>query len=133
MRRGYTARYRGADFDAEFAGPARVALHPLPGAPAPGDFGETYGVRIKVVDHVELDELTFVRTLCRWRGANFEILGRGRDTADLHLVDEDYLIAHELGLVEVGYRVWRATVPAAELADVRVESIPVPPEGTLRQ
>ncbi|MGK3199725.1 hypothetical protein [Amycolatopsis sp. MEPSY49] len=129
VRRGYTARYRGGDFDAEFAGPARVVLHPLPGAAAPADFGETYGFRMKAVDQVELDELTFVRTLCRWRGGTFELLGRTRDSADLHLADEDYLTARDLGLSEVDYRVWRKTVPANELTDVRTESVPVPLEG----
>ncbi|WP_328446298.1 hypothetical protein [Amycolatopsis sp. NBC_00438] len=129
VRRGYTARYRGGDFDAEFAGPARVVLHPLPGAPAPADFGETYGFRMKAVDQVELDELTFVRTLCRWRGGTFEVLGRTRDAADLILVDEDFLTARDLGLAEVDYRVWRQTVPAAELTDVRVEAVPVLLEG----
>ncbi|MFG1639184.1 hypothetical protein ACGFMK_02745 [Amycolatopsis sp. NPDC049252] len=129
VRRGYTARYRGGDFDAEFAGPGRVVLHPLPGAPAPADFGETYGFRMKAVDQVELDELTFVRTLCRWRGGTFEILGRTRDAADLILVDEDFLTARDLGLSEVDYRVWRQTVPAAELTDFRTEAVPVPLEG----
>jgi hypothetical protein len=129
VRRGYTARYRGGDFDAEFAGPGRVVLHPLPGVAAPADFGETYGFRMKAVDQVELDELTFVRTLCRWHGGTFEVLGRTRDTADLHLVDEDYLLARDLGLSEVDYRVWRRTVPGAELTDVRTESVPVPLEG----
>ncbi len=132
VRRGYTARYRGADFDAEFAGAGRVVLHPLPGAAAPADFTETYGFRMKVVEQVELDDLTFVRTLCRWRGGTFEVLGRGRDHADLHLVDEDYLLARDLGLVEVDYRVWRQTVPAAELTDVRTEAEPVPVEGAYR-
>ena len=132
VRRGYTARYRGGDFDAEFAGPGRVVLHPLPGSPAPADFGETYGFRMKAVDQAELDELTFVRTLCRWHGGTFEILGRTRETADLHLVDEDYLLARDLELSEVDYRVWRRTVPAAELTDVRTESVPVPLEGQLQ-
>lgn len=132
VRRGYTARYRGGDFDAEFAGVGRVVLHPLPGAAAPAGFNETYGFRMKVVEQVELDELTFVRTLCRWRGGTFEVLGRGRDTTDLHLVDEDYLLARDLGLVEVDYRVWRQTVPTAELTDVRTEAEPVPIEGAFR-
>ena len=47
----------------------------------------------------------------------------------MHLVDEDYLTARDLGLSEVDYRVWRKTVPAAELTDVRTESVPVPLEG----
>jgi hypothetical protein len=130
IRRGYTARYRGGDFDADFAGPGRLVLYPLPGVPAPQDFRETYGARMTVVDHTELDELTFVRNLCTWRGANFEVLGRTRHTTELHLVDEDFLIARELGLIEVDYCVWRATVPTAEVADVRVDVTQVPVEGT---
>lgn len=40
-----------------------------------------------------------------------------------------YLTARDLGLSEVDYRVWRQTVPAAELTDVRTEAVPVPLEG----
>lgn len=131
IRRGFTARYRGGDFDADFAGPGRLALYPLPGVQAPADFQETLGVRVKAVDQAELDELTFVRNLCRWRGANFEILAQHRHATELHLIDEDFLIARELGLIEVDYRVWRVTAPPAEITDTRIEVTPVPLEGVM--
>jgi hypothetical protein len=63
---------------------------------------------------------------------NGPVLGRTRETADLILVDEDFLTARDLGLSEVDYRVWRQTVPAAELTDVRVDAEPAPVEGSYR-
>ncbi|HEY0453438.1 hypothetical protein [Actinophytocola sp.] len=131
VRRGFTARYQGGDFDVDLAGPGQLLLHPMPGRPAPADFVDLMGSRVKLVDHAELEALTFLRTLCTWRGAPFEVLARGQDTAVLHLAVEDYLIATELGLVEVGYRVWRTVAPAVELADVRTDAQPVPVEGVL--
>ncbi|HWM05881.1 MAG TPA: hypothetical protein VNP92_26360 [Actinophytocola sp.] len=131
VRRGFTARYQGGDFDVDLAGPGQLLLHPMPGRPAPPDFADLLGNRVKLVDHAELESLTFVRTLCTWRGATFEVLGRGPDTAVLHLAVEDYLTARELGLVEVDYRVWRTIAPAAELTDVRTDAQPVPVEGVL--
>jgi hypothetical protein len=131
IRRGYAARYRGGDFDADFAGPGRLVLYPLPGTPAPQDFRESYGARMTVVDQAELDGLTYVRNLCTWRGANFELLGRTAYATELHLVDEDFIVAKELGLVEVDYRVWRATAPTSEITDARVDVTPVPLEGTM--
>jgi hypothetical protein len=131
IRRGLTARYQGGDFDADLAGPGKLLLHPMPGQGAPAGFADLAGSAVKLVDHVELEDLTFVRTLCSWRGATFEILARNPEAAVLHLVDEDFLVARELGLVEVDYRVWRTVVPTAELGEIRadVESLVV--EGTL--
>ena len=131
VRRGFTARYRGHDFDADLAGPGKFLLHPVPGAPAPADFVEHAGSRVKLVDHVELDDLTFVRMLCTWRGATFELLARNPNITVLHLVDEDFVTAQELDLVEVDYRVWRIMAPPAELADVHIDLAQVPVEGTL--
>ncbi|HET9142692.1 hypothetical protein [Actinophytocola sp.] len=131
VRRGFTARYQGADFDVDLAGPGKLLLHPMPGMAAPGDFIDNAGSPVKLVDHVEVDELTFVRTLCSWKGATFEILGRGPDGTVLHLVDEDFITARDLGLSEVDYRVWRTVVPAGELTDIRTSAQPVPVEGTL--
>jgi len=131
IRRGFAARYRGGDFDADLAGPGRFVLYPMPGTQAPQDFRESYGARMTVVDQAELEGLTYVRNLCTWRGANFEILDRTPYTSELHLVDEDYLVAGELGLIEVDYRVWRATAPNSELTDVRVDVVPVPIEGIM--
>lgn len=129
VRRGFTARRRGQDFDADLAGPGKFALYPMPGQPAPADFVDHAGSKAKVVDHVELDDVTFVRTLCQWRGATFEILARTDEAVLLHLVQEDYLIAQELPLMEVDYRVWRGFARPEDVTDVRVDVRPVPAEG----
>jgi hypothetical protein len=131
MRRGFAARYEGGDFDVDLAGPGKLLLHPMPGRPAPAGFTDLMGSRVKLVDHAELESLTFLRTLCTWRGAEFEVLARGQDTAVLHLAVEDHLTAAELGLSEVGYRVWRTVAPSRELTDVRTDTAAVPVEGVL--
>ncbi|HEV8554868.1 MAG TPA: hypothetical protein VGR06_00535 [Actinophytocola sp.] len=131
IRRGLTARHRGGDFDVDLAGPGKLLLHPMPGAAVPAGFVDNAGSPAKLVDHVELDELTFVRTLCRWKDAIFEILARNPELTVLHFAEEDFIAAADLGLTEVDHRVWRTIVPTGELTDIRPEITPVPVEGTL--
>lgn len=131
MRRGFTARYQGGDFDVDLAGPGKLLLHPMPGRQAPADFITLMGSRVKLVDHVEVESLTFLRNLCTWRGAPFEVLARGPELTVLHLAVEDHLTAAELDLVEVDYRVWRTTVPSAEVTNLRTDAQPVSLEGVL--
>ena len=122
VRRGLVATFRGQGFDVDFGPrPGILTLHPLAGQPAPPDFTE--GV-LEVPD-AAVDELSYLRKLCTFRDAEFEIIGIQGDQAVLHFLGENYEVAHQLGLTEVGFRQWRTVVGRAELSDVRDEIRPI--------
>lgn len=118
VRRGLVATYRGQGFDVDFGPrPGILTLHPLAGQPAPQDFTE--GV-LEVPD-AAVEELAYLRKLCTFRQAEFEIIGIQGDQAVLHFLGENYEVARQLGLTEVDFRQWRAVVARTELSDVRDE------------
>ncbi|MEV6242907.1 hypothetical protein [Lentzea sp. NPDC051838] len=126
VRRGLIAKYRGQDFDVDFAGrPGTLLLHPLAGQPAPDDFPQLDGGRYLDVLDVQVEELAYLRKLCTYRGAEFEILGIMGDNAVLHFLGENFETAEQLGLSEVDFRQWRTLAARNELADVRDEIRPV--------
>ncbi len=119
VRRGLVARYRGQEFDADFAQrPGTLLLYPLPGHPAPEDFAERDGYRYLEIPDAVVDQLGYLRKLCVHRGERFEVLGIQGDQAVLHYLGENYETARRLGLTEVDFRQWRTVVPRTELSDV---------------
>ncbi|GLY53840.1 hypothetical protein [Lentzea sp. NBRC 102530] len=123
VRRGLIGRYRGQDFDIDFATtPGSVLLHPLVGQPVPEDFGQDGYLE---VPDAAVEDLQLVRTICTYRGAEFEIIGVLGDQAVLHFLGENYEVAQELGLSEVDFRQWRTTAWRAEVSDVRGDARPV--------
>ncbi len=68
-----------------------------------------------------VDELGYLRKLCTFRNAEFEIIGIQGDQAVLHFLGENYEVARQLGLTEVDFRQWRAVVARTGLSDVRDE------------
>jgi hypothetical protein len=130
VRRGFVATYQGTDFDADLGpGVGKVTLHPLPGARPPADFVEQYGARIRTVDHSELDRLGYLRQLCTWRGAEFELLELHGDRATLHYLGNNYLHAQQLDLVPAAHRQWRTVIARSELGTVRPDLSVLPVVG----
>lgn len=126
VRRGLTGKYNGVQYDIDFAPqPGRLLLHPLAGQPAPADFVERDGARFLEVLDVQVEELAYLRKLCTYRGAEFEILGIMGEHAVLHFLGENYETAQQLGLSEVDFRQWRTLAARSELADVRDEIRPI--------
>ncbi|MDT7782963.1 MAG: hypothetical protein QOF58_1382 [Pseudonocardiales bacterium] len=122
VRRGLVATFRGQGFDVDFGPrPGILTLHPLVGQPAPPDFTE--GV-LEIPD-AAVEELAYLRKLCTFRNAEFEIIGIQGDQAVLHYLGENFEVAHQLGLTEVDFRQWRAVAGRAELSDVRDEVRPI--------
>lgn len=122
VRRGLAARFRGADFDADFGPrPGEVTLHPLPGHEAPDDFTEQAGTHTLQVPVAELDSLALLRWRATWRELPVELVDSGADEVVVHYQGDDGQRATDLGLAEVDYRVWRGPVPRSELSDVREE------------
>lgn len=126
VRRGLTAKYNGTYFDVDFAPqPGRLLLHPLAGRPAPEGYTERDGARFLEVLDVQVEELGYLRKLCTYRGAEFEILGIMGENAVLHFIGENYETAQRLELSEVDFRQWRTLAPRNELSDVRDEVRPI--------
>jgi len=123
VRRGLAARYRGADFDADFGPrPGEVTLHPLPGQRAPEGFTEHAGARALPVPVAELDSLVLTRWRAIWHELPVELVESGPEVAVVHYIGEDGQRATDLGLAEVDYRVWRGPVRRADLSEVRQET-----------
>ncbi|MCG8921599.1 hypothetical protein V1227_30500 [Lentzea sp. DG1S-22] len=126
VRRGLIGRYRGQDFDVDFGpAPGSVLLHPLAGQPAPPDFTVEHGAAFLEVPDALVEDLQLVRTVCTYRGAEFEIVGVLGDQAVLHFLGENYEVAQELGLSEVDFRQWRTVARRDEVSDIRGDARPV--------
>lgn len=126
VRRGLVARYRGADFDADFGPkPGFVTLHPLPGRRPPDDFVEQAGTYTLSVQISELDSIALVRWRGQWRGLDVELVESSQDEAVVHYNGDDGQRAVDEGLAEVDYRVWRGPVPKSELGEVRRDTTPI--------
>lgn len=114
VRRGLRANYQGVGYDADFGPePGRVTLYRGGG---PGQPGQS-----RAVLDAECDALVYVRLLCTWRDANFEAVDADADTVTLNYLGESHPEATSLGLNEIGYRVWRAVVPRAEITQYEEE------------
>ncbi|MGI5504306.1 hypothetical protein [Lentzea sp. CA-135723] len=123
VRRGLIGRYRGQDFDIDFGTtPGSVLLHPLVGQPAPQDFNQDGFLE---VPDAAVEDLQLVRTVCTFRGAEFEIIGVLGDEAVLHFLGENYETAQQLGLSEVDFRQWRTVARRAEVSDIRGDARPI--------
>ncbi|SMC65392.1 hypothetical protein [Lentzea albidocapillata] len=126
VRRGLIGRYRGQDFDIDFGpAPGSVLLHPLAGHPAPPDFTEEGGARFLEVPDAVVEDLQLVRTLCTYRGAEFEIVGVFGEQAVLHFVGENHETAEQLNLSEVDFRQWRTLAQRNEVSDIRGDARPI--------
>lgn len=128
VRRGLVAQFHGQDFDADFGPrPGEVTLHPLPGCTPPKGFTEQAGTSTLAVRIGELDSLDLVRWRCGWRGLPVELVESGPQQVVIHYIGENGKRASEYGLAEVDYRVWRGSVPRAELAEVQQQRAPLRP------
>ncbi|MBS2963848.1 hypothetical protein KGA66_12385 [Actinocrinis puniceicyclus] len=118
VRRGLRAVYQGGDFDADFGPePGRITLY------RSGTAGEA--VQSRAVLDAHCDAVRYVRLLCTWHGARFEAIDAAPDSVTLNYLGENHLEAGSLGLTEVGYRVWRTTVPRAEVSEYAEETLEV--------
>lgn len=117
VRRGLYAVLQGVEYEAEFGpSPGEVTLYRRT---------EDGGVQSMRLPAEQCDTLTHVRLLCTWRGAPFEALSADADTIAVNYLGENYQEAAELGLPEIGYRIWRTSAPRSEVADYALEDRPV--------
>jgi hypothetical protein len=97
----------------------------LVGQPPPPFFTQQTGTATLAVAISDLDSLEMLSWRAEWRGLPIEIVDSGPDWVVIHYIGENGQRAAELGCAEVDYRVWRGSVPRADLTDVQQQRVPL--------
>jgi hypothetical protein len=122
----YVARWHGGTYAASAAVEhGRLLVRIYCATHADGFTRVTNDRFVRTVPPAELDGFSYVRAVCRWRGAHFCVLAR--DTSGMLLLEyagSSTPPAEELGLAEVEHHVYRARVQADEID--RIEAVEIP-------
>jgi hypothetical protein len=116
MRDGYLARWRGAEHEAS---PDGSSVRLYRSTPAEGFTQVREGRHVQVLPVTELDSLSYVRTVCTWRGEPFIVLAEHDVWLRVEYTGGRAPVAHGLGLEEFDYGVYQGWVPAVEVSDLR--------------
>ena len=116
MRDGYVARWRGVEYEASPDG-ATVRLYQP--TPAEGFEKVRDGRHVQVVPISEIEDLSYVRTTCSWRGEPFIVLAEYDSWLRVEYTGGKSPVAQALRLEEFEFGVYQGWVPAAEVADLR--------------
>ena len=116
MRDGYVARWHGMDYEASPDGTSVRLYQPYPGE----GFLQVRGGRyVQVRPMSEVDSLSYVRTICTWRGEPFIVLAEHESWLRVEYTGGRAPVARSLGLEEFEFGVYQGWVPAAEVTDLR--------------
>jgi hypothetical protein len=115
MRDGYVVTFRGREYDASPDGD-KMRIY----APEPGDgFTEVRpGRYVRVLTSGEYDGLTYVRTVCSWRGQPFIVLAEADTWLRVEYTGGRAPIARSLGLDEFDSGVYQGWAPVHEVTDL---------------
>ncbi len=116
MRDGYVARWRGVEYEASPDGSFVRLYRPTP---ADGFTPVREGRYVQVLPMSEVTDLSYVRTICSWRGEQFVVLAEHETWLRLEYTGGKAPVAVALGLEEFEFGVYQGWVPAAEVADLR--------------
>ncbi|MEV4758205.1 hypothetical protein AB0J86_24225 [Micromonospora sp. NPDC049559] len=116
MRDGYLARWRGREYEASPDGD-RVRIY----QPEPGEgFNEISAGRwVRVLPASEIEELSYVRTTCTWRGQPFIVLAAHDNWLRVEYTGGKWPVAESLGLEAFDFGVYQGWAPAHEVVDLR--------------
>ncbi|MCW2900284.1 MAG: hypothetical protein JWO67_2549 [Streptosporangiaceae bacterium] len=121
IRDGYIASWRGGHYEASPGADSAVRLYTT--EPAEG-FEETRPGRYRrVVPDAEIETLSYVRTVCTWRGERFVIVGEYESWLRVEYTGGLAPVAEALGLDRIDHGVWQTWAPLAEVIDVHEEMI----------
>ncbi|MFI0355608.1 hypothetical protein [Actinomadura sp. 9N407] len=118
-RQGFYARWRGTEYEASPDG-ARVRLY-LPG-PAEGFTAVTPERHVRVVPAAEVERLSYISTMCTWRGEDFIVLGEHDGWLRIEYVGGKAPVAERLGLEMFDRGVYQAWAPRAEVEGIREDA-----------
>ena len=116
MRDGYLARWRGVEYEAS---PDGVSVRLYQPTPAEG-FERVRDRRyVKLVPIEEIEDLSYVRTTCSWRGEPFIVLAEYDNWLRVEYTGGRAPAARALQLEEFEFGVYQGWVPAAEVTELR--------------
>jgi hypothetical protein len=116
VRDGYVARWRGIEYEVSPGADGEMRLYSA--EPAEG-FTETRPSRhVRVVPVAEIEELRYVRTVCRWRDEPFIVVGEHETWLRVEYAGGRLPAAQRLGLDRIDHGVWQAWAPRAEVTDL---------------
>lgn len=124
MWHGYRARWQGVEYAAAVDPQPEQLLIRLQRSAAAEGFDEVEeGRHVRVVPATDCEALTFVTTVCEWRGAPFQVHDEREDDLLLEYTGGAVPVARRLGLARVERGVYRAWVPRAEVTGLREEAV----------
>ncbi len=120
MRDGYFARWRGVEYEASPDGD-RMRLYSSDQNAgfeqiAPGRFQ-------RIVPAAELEDFAYIRTVCRWRGELFQVIGGQDAWLRIEYAGTDSAAAQAMGLEEFDrgvYQGWARREDVEDLQESRV-------------
>lgn len=121
IRDGYIASWGGAEYEASPGADSTVRLYAT--EPVAG-FEETQPGRYRrVVAVAEVESLSYVRTICTWRGEPFVIVGEHESWLRVEYTGGLAPVAEALGLDRIDQGVWQTWAPRAEVVDLHEETV----------
>lgn len=121
IRDGYTARWRGTDYDAVPGVDGEVRLYSV--TPAEGFDEVRPGRHVRVVADHDVESLRYVRTRCTWRGEPFVVIGEHGDWVRLEYSGGRAPVATALGLDRVDTGVYQTWISREEIEQLHEENI----------
>jgi hypothetical protein len=121
IRDGYTARWRGTDYDAVPGVDGEVRLYSATPAEGFDEVGPGRFVRV-VADH-DVESLRYVRTRCTWRGEPFVVIGEHGGWVRLEYSGGRAPVAAALGLDRIDAGVYQTWVSQEEIEQLHEENI----------
>lgn len=116
IRDGYVARWHGIEYEASPDGATVRIYQPS----AADDFERVRDDRyVQSIPLSEIEELSYVRTVCSWRGEPFIALAEHESWLRVEYTGGKASVAEALGLEEFEFGVYQGWVPAAEVTELR--------------
>jgi hypothetical protein len=121
IRDGFTARWRGTDYDAVPGVDGEVRLYSA--TPAEGFEEVRAGRYLQIVADHDVESLRYVRTHCTWRGEPFIVIGEHGGWMRLEYVGGRAPVAVALGLDRIDGGVYQTWVSREEIEQLEEENI----------
>lgn len=115
MRDGYVARWRGSEYEASPDGDQVRLYRP---SPAEGFSLVRDGRHVRVVPMAEIENLSYVRTTCTWKGQPFIVLAEHETWLRVEYTGGKAPVAQSLGLEEFEFGVYQGWAPVTEVVDL---------------
>ncbi|MGH3716386.1 MAG: hypothetical protein ACRDT4_23435 [Micromonosporaceae bacterium] len=116
VRHGYLARLGGVEYVANPATDGTVRLYAA--EPADGFTEVRPGRYVRTVPAGDVDEVRYVRTTCRWRGAPCLVIGAHGDWLRLEYLGEDSAQAEQLGMDRFDVAVYQGWAPRSDVTEL---------------